>query len=261
MPVGAMRLLLGSLNNVVPIIIDGLPSYSISGKGQIVSDATGISTPSFSTLHTKKVGFSCWIKSPTTAEAPIFKAMYAAAAPYGGSTTSASSTCRLYTRSTGDTVSIQAAFGINNAVLTEASAGISDAAWHHIYAKIDTTQILEDDRLKLFVDGAQVGTYDTVDRLTLDSEVSIAWEDHTIIRHENYPGTNPKQYQNAVFSDTLPDISELYDAGNPIDIGTLPGLFSLLDVNGSDIFSDVALNFTWLPLYNISLIADIDIPS
>jgi len=133
---------------------------------------------------------------------------------------------------------------INGRLLTNTTY-TSTSAWYHIYYQFDSSASSAD-RMRLWVDGGEVTSFAT------DTNPTSATSTDTGIVNIGASGS-PSQffdgliYQPAFFSGTLPTIGQVYNAGDPLDVSGLPGLWSLLNTNATDASEDdyvLASNWT-----------------
>ncbi len=215
---------LGSLKAIDPFV--GTPIIWVNPAG----DPNGAST--FAGLSYQKIGISQWIKNLTNQE--IFE---------GGNG------LILFSANSTDITHFSAWTTAGYITQTATGLSLTDGNWHHIYLKIDSTQILESDRAKLYCDGIEVSTYTGGNSCSLNDTLNIAagaaWENARVIAVINAGDVNQRNYQYTIFSGTLPDIADLYNAGKAKDISALPGLYSWLDFTDGIVLNDSVLSLTW----------------
>lgn len=116
------------------------------------------------------------------------------------------------------------------------------ASFHHFLFHFDSANATAGDRMKLWIDGAEVTSFDTDTNPTAAiyntaGDITIGDQGGALF--------DGLLYQFAIFSGTLPAIGTLYNAGAPMDIRLLTGLYSLLDVSGGDVTTDYVLTPNW----------------
>jgi hypothetical protein len=123
------------------------------------------------------------------------------------------------------------------------TASYSTGTWRHVLVHFDSANGTAGDRMKMWVDGSEVTAFDTDTNPTEAANTNA---------HPVYYGARVATsyydgliYQAAFFSGTLPDISTLYDAGSPLSVDGMTGLWSVLDVAGDDVTSDGVLAAAW----------------
>lgn len=145
-----------------------------------------------------------------------------------------------------------------NGQLTTTATFTDTANWHHIMMQYDSANGTAGDRLRLWFDGAEITAFDTDTNPTAAMQTST--ED--VVIGATSTGTFSLQgevYQPALFSGTLPDITDVYDGGAAKNLTGLPGLFSLLSTNETDALEDdfvIATNWT----NNNGIVKTTDIP-
>ncbi len=111
-------------------------------------------------------------------------------------------------------------------------------SFHHILYHFDAANGTPGDRMRLWHDGTEITAFATDDNPTAPVQDSAS----TVIIGSDSAGVsnffNGKLYQPAFFSGALPDISDVFDAGNAKDITGLSGLYSLLNTNDVDALED-----------------------
>lgn len=134
----------------------------------------------------------------------------------------------------------------------------STANWYHILFHYDSANATPGDRMRLWVDGSEVTVFDTDTNPTAqiwDSSASLK------VGASNSGGNtfDGLIYQLAFFSGSLPAIGSVYNAGSPMNITGLTGLWSVLDVAAGDVTSDGVLSANWTN--NNTAVASSTIPS
>ena len=131
--------------------------------------------------------------------------------------------------------------------LTTTATFTDTASWHHILYHFDSANATPGDRMRLWHDGAEITVFDT------DTNPTAAIQDSasTVVIGSDSAGTtnffNGKLYQAAFFSGSLPDISEVFNAGAAKDVTGLAGLHSLLNTDSVIALEDdfvLATNWT-----------------
>lgn len=129
------------------------------------------------------------------------------------------------------------------------------ANYYHILIHFDKDNATAGDRMRMWVNGAEVAAFDidtnpTLDAFTTTEDMRIG---HT---SSTFDGLI---YQCAFFSGSLPAIGDVYDSGSPVDVSELDGLYSLLDVDGGTITNDAIRSASWTN--NNGVTSSTDIPS
>ncbi len=143
--------------------------------------------------------------------------------------------------------------------LTSTATFTDTTSWHHILYHFDAANGTPGDRMRLWHDGAEITAFDTDTNPTAPVQDSAS----SVVIGSDSAGVgnffNGKLYQAAFFSGSLPDISEVSDAGSAIDVTGLTGLHSLL--NTDDIVAledDFVLATNWTNDGGVS--KNIDVP-
>lgn len=121
----------------------------------------------------------------------------------------------------------------------------STSDWYHLYYQFDSAAS-SSDRMRLWVNGTEITSF------VVDTNPNSNTNTGTgVVRMGIYPAlTNAfdgLMYQPCFFSGTLPTIGQLYDAGSPVDVTGLTGLWSLLNTNATNPLEDdyvLATNWT-----------------
>lgn len=193
------------------------------------SQNLSISDADFGVIDANKIGISAWVKRESTGTHYI-------AAQWGA--TAATSSHRLFFSTDKIAWGVQVAAGSGTII---DAASITDTDWHHIYATYDGT--LGSENLRLWLDGSRVTSFSSETQRT-GTLVDSANAHSRGARSDGAFFFDGLIYQCAFFSGTLPDISDLYDAGAPKDIRLLSGLVSLLDPD-TDVMEDMMLSADW----------------
>lgn len=119
------------------------------------------------------------------------------------------------------------------------------SAWHHLLFWYDSANSTAGDRMRLWIDGVEVTTFDSetnptgaLHNSTADMQVGA----ETVSLAGYFDGL---LYQFGFFSGSLPTIGQVYNAGAPKDILELPGLYTYLDAAGNSPVSDGKLSTDW----------------
>ncbi len=122
--------------------------------------------------------------------------------------------------------------------LTSTATFTDTANWHHILYHFDSANATPGDRMRLWHDGVEITAFDTDNNPTAPIQDSAS----SVVIGSDSAGVgnffNGKLYQAAFFSGSLPDISEVFDAGSAKDITGLAGLHGLLNTNDIDALED-----------------------
>lgn len=214
---------------------DSTPDYSIdfeAGSSQYLS----MSDANFGSYDKAKWAVSVWYKRESTgANMGIFCQDESAGQRAFNIIFNSTSKIRVRTYQDGTNV---AGDIITTATYTDTSA------YHHILFWYDSANATAGNRMRLWHDGTEVTVFDT------DTNPTAAVHDSTGIVTVGAQGI-PSNYfdgllfQTAFFSGTLPAIGDVYDAGAPVDITGLTGLYAYLDVAGGSVVSDGVLSTDW----------------
>ncbi len=130
---------------------------------------------------------------------------------------------------------------INGRLRTTAS--YSTGTWRHVLIHFDSANATAGDRMRMWVDGSEVTAFD------VDTNPTEAANTNA---HPVYYGARVAAsyydgliYQASFFSGTLPAIGTLYNAGDPMSVDGMTGLWSTLDVAGDVVESDGVLAANW----------------
>ena len=118
-------------------------------------------------------------------------------------------------------------------------------AYHHLLFHYDSANATAGNRIRLWVDGAEVVTFDLKTNPTaavFDSTADMQVGAETVSLAGYFDGLI---YQFGFFSGSLPIIGQVYNAGAPIDISGLTGLYSYLSVAGNSVVADGVLVADW----------------
>ncbi len=119
----------------------------------------------------------------------------------------------------------------------------STGSFYHVAAFYDAA-LTEVDRLKLYVNGSRIteGSYNPPSGPIETTGNAVSIGDFNIGGGGAFEGLI---YQHAFFSGTNPSISSLYNAGAPVNIGKVSGLYSLLDVRSDVVTHDAIRTASW----------------
>jgi len=131
-------------------------------------------------------------------------------------------------------------------ILTTATYS-STAAFYHIFVHYDSANATAGDRIKLWVDGSEVTTFDTDVNPTasiFNSTAAITIGAITAGGGQPFDGLI---YCPSFFSGSLPAVTDVRDSGTglPKDVSSLPGIFSFVDNFGGVVGSDGVLATDW----------------
>lgn len=133
---------------------------------------------------------------------------------------------------------------INGRIVTNATY-TSTSAWYHIYYQFDSTAASAD-RMRIWVNGTEVTSFavDTNPSAATSTDTGIVLMGVQADLSLPFDGL---MYQPSFFSGTLPTIGQLYNAGSPVNVIGLSGLWSLLNTNATNALEDdyvLAANWT-----------------
>lgn len=143
-----------------------------------------------------------------------------------------------------------------NGRLTTTATYTSTASWYHLLFHFDSANATASDRMRLWVNGSEVTSFD------VDTNPTAAIFDSTADMNVGGPtgigAFDGLIYNFAFFSGSLPTVGQLYSAGMPLTVVGLPGLYSTLDVAGGDVTHDGVLSTNWTN--NNTVVASSTIP-
>ena len=117
--------------------------------------------------------------------------------------------------------------------LVSSPAGV----WYHVLIHFDINNTVADDRIKLWIDGTEITSF----AARTNPTVSVSDFGAEIRVGRTFEGL---MYQPAMFSGSLPSISDVYNASSPAtpkDIANLSGLHSLMTIPKGDLTKDAVL--------------------
>lgn len=129
------------------------------------------------------------------------------------------------------------------------------ASYHHLLFRFDSANATAGDRMRLWIDGSEVTTFDTDTNPT--TSVYDTPDDVYVGALGGSNTFNGLIYQATIFSGVLPSISSLYNAGSKRPILLTPAVQSLLDVNGGSVITDAARVANWTNLNTVTASATI----
>lgn len=126
-----------------------------------------------------------------------------------------------------------------NAGLRTSTTGLTDtASWHHILAYYDNANGTEALRVRVWLDGAELAFTGTTPTSAQNFGGSIRVGNRST-------ADTAKLYQWAFFYNSLPDIADVYNAGDPVNIAEVAGLYSTLSALSGDVNKDGLLAANW----------------
>lgn len=239
------------LSNIVPNTMAGLgiPTRSLDFESSS-SQYLSMSDANFGAFNHAKFAVSFWYKRESIG------AIMCPVSKDGGTNTAfrvqwnASNNIQFITSTDG---------AATDGVLTTTATFSDTASWHHIMAHFDSANATSGDRMRLWHDGSEITSFGTDTAPTgaiFDSSTAFQWGRGIPASGHYYDGL---LFQLAFFSGTLPSIGSIYNAGSPINIIGLAGLYSLLNTNASDALEDdVVLVANWTN--NNTAIKSTDVP-
>lgn len=214
----------------------GVPTQSISlvnASNQFMS----MSDANFGVYNKAKFAVSTWIKK-TTASGLAFGIMcQMGAAGQRAFTISINASDKINIRTYVDGTNI------DGELLTTAT--YTATTYYHILFWYDSANATAGDRMRLWVNGVEVTAFD------VDTNPSAAIFDSTsnvAVGASSSAGASAADgliYQHTFVSGSLPTIGQVYNAGAPLSITGLTGLFSVLDVAGGAVTHDGVLATAW----------------
>ena len=130
------------------------------------------------------------------------------------------------------------------------------SVWTHVLVHLDVFNATASERMKMWVDGSRIVAPNFYIE-TYPAAVSRADPiDGMVIGGTLGYGFDGKVYQPVAFSDYLPDISEVYNAGAPVDVTGITGVRSLLDPDTS-VTADYVLATDWTNINTVTLSAEV----
>lgn len=126
--------------------------------------------------------------------------------------------------------------------LVTSAAFNSTSTWYHLLFHYDSANATAGDRMRLWINGTEITSFGS--DVNPSSPVYDSSDD---IRIGEYGGAgyDGLMYQFAFFSGHLPSISDLYNAGSPLPIRSLPGIHSMLEVKNGVVTDDYVLTPNW----------------
>lgn len=218
-----------------PYAFGKYPQSSIdfeSGSSQYLN----MSSANFGAYNRAKFAVSAWYRRESTGAAQVVMGKYSGAG---------NREWRLLF-SAGNTLTFEASeagTSLSGRLITTATY-TDTTNFHHILAWYDSANATAGDRMRLWHDGTEVTSFGTdvnpaAAAFTGTNDMTVGWESQS---GGYFDGL---LYQLAFFSGTLPDISTVYNAGSPMDVRNLTGLYALLDVAGGSVVSDYVLATDW----------------
>lgn len=119
------------------------------------------------------------------------------------------------------------------------------SSWHHLLVHYDSANATANSRMRLWYDGSEITTFDA---RTNPSSAVLTSSATVVVGASEAGGTQGFDgliYQLGFFSGSLPAIGSVYNAGSPLDIKDLTGLYAYLDVNNGAVTSDGVLVSDW----------------
>lgn len=136
--------------------------------------------------------------------------------------------------------------GTANGRLLTTATFTDTTAYHHVLFWFDSANATAGDRMRLWHDGTEITLF------SVDTNPNGATQTGTGNAAIGSNGAGAPSsffdgllYQLSFFSNALPDISTLYNAGHPLAVTGLTGLYSTLDVSGGDVTHDGVLATAW----------------
>lgn len=220
----------------------GIPTRSISFT-RASSQSLSMSNTNFGAFNRAKWAYSTWFKRGTISTSQ------ALASKGNVGNTPTSTEFALYFDSS-DRINFLTYTGSSLAGNLITTATYTDmASFHHLLVWYDSANATAGDRMRMWFDGVEITAFGT------DTNPSAAMNTGTLNMEYGVfdSGGSPfgyydgLKYQQAFFSGTLPLIGSVYNAGHPVDVSALPGLWSLLNTNATDALEDdyvIATNWT-----------------
>ncbi len=232
--------------------LDDIPFLASRSMDFASSKFLDMSDANFGAFDHSKFAISIWYKLSTTG---VMRYMWT----QGNNTLNFSFLLRFNTSDKLEALSVEPNFIIGGRLTTTAT--FTDTTnWHHILYHFDLANATPGDRMRLWHDGVEITAFDTDINPTLEPRDSPA----TVVIGSDSTGIvnffNGKLFQPAFFSGSLPDISEVFNAGAAKDVTGLAGLHSLLNTDSVIALEDdfvLATNWT----NNGGVAKDADVPS
>jgi len=119
------------------------------------------------------------------------------------------------------------------------------SAYYHVLVWYDSANATANDRMRVWVNGTEVTSFSN----RVNPSAAIFSNSAAIsVGAQSSTGSNLSnglQYQSSFFSSSLPLITSLYNAGAPLSVTGLTGLWSTLDVAGGVVTHDGVLATAW----------------
>ena len=221
----------------------GAPTHSID-FGSATTESLSISDTNFGVINSRKFSISYWIKKKTTSTISYHCAK----------TTAVATTFRVDEGTAGKyRLAIHKSNGGTSAEFgqIESSTALDDTDWHHVLWHVDLDNGTAGDRMKLWVDGTEVTTFDTDTNPTSEDLYADAGNmTHSIAGGDGDPSTttagNCIIYQWTFFNAYLADIGDVYSGGVNGMTELTGNITSQLDTEeGVDVGNDVVLATDW----------------
>lgn len=215
--------------------VTGTPTRSISFTAAS-SQYLSMSDANFGAFNRAKFAVNCWVKN---ASIPSLAPIIAQVSPEVA--------FRLYLQNSGGNALVDFFTSSDSATYTgkfRDGTGFSPTGWHHSLIWYDSANSTAGDRMRMWNDGVEVTSPD------IDTNPSTAIFDSTgpiLIGGDtsNLGYFDGLIYQLAFFSGSLPAIGTVYNAGHPMDVSGLTGLYSYLDCASGVVTHDAVLGASW----------------
>lgn len=234
-----MTLLLLGAGKGTPAVASPLPQYSFDferGSSQYMSMSDG----NFGAIDRTKFAVSVWIKRESASVDTDINW-------FGQNAAAGNRAFNIKFNSSDALVVDVYSNGTTNVgkLVTTATYG-STAAFNHYYIVYDSTQATAGNRMRFYYNGVEVTSFSTdtnppLNQAIFDSTADWVWGQGV----SGGATADGLWYQPTFFSGAYPSVSSLYNAGSPLDVAGLPGLYSTLDISAGDLTSDAVLVPNW----------------
>jgi hypothetical protein len=222
-----------------PQVTSPLPQYSFDFEGSS-SQYMSMSDANFGAFNRQKFAVSAWIKRESGSGGSNIH-WFGQNAAAGNRSVNI-----MFNSSDAITIDIYSDGTTIVGKLVTTATYTDTTSWHHYYFVYDSTQATGGNRMRLWVDGSEVTSFSTdtnpsLNQSMFDSTADMCWGQG----RTGAGTTDGLMYQPTFFSGSYPSISSLYNAGSPMDVAGLSGLYSTLDISGGDLTSDAVLSANW----------------
>jgi hypothetical protein len=122
----------------------------------------------------------------------------------------------------------------------------ADGNWHNLLFWFDSANATAGNRMQLWLDGTKISSFSVQSNPTGAVDTTAELTRIGAIANDPASDMDGLIYQSAFYSGTLPSIGAIYNAGSPLDVSGISGLYSLLNTNATDpLTQDFVLATAW----------------